>query len=57
MLAFVMAHLQTLKLDRRAVTTIEYGLIAAMVALVIVNGLSSLGKDVALTFNRVSSEL
>jgi pilus assembly protein Flp/PilA len=52
-----MAQLHCLKLDRRAVTSVEYALIAALVALVIINGLATLGKDVALTFNRVSSEL
>lgn len=57
MLAWCMAQLHCLKLDRRAVTSVEYALIAALVALVIINGITTLGKDVALTFNRVSSEL
>jgi pilus assembly protein Flp/PilA len=57
MLVWCMAQLHCLKLDRRAVTSIEYALIAALVALVIINGITTLGKDVALTFNRVSTEL
>ena len=57
MLVWCLAYLQCLKLDRRAVTTIEYGIIAALIAIVIVNGLTTLGKNVSLTFNKISSEL
>lgn len=56
-LVWCLAQWQCLKLDRRAVTTIEYGLIAAMVAVVIVNGATGLGNHVSTTFNKISSEL
>jgi len=46
-------HLQ----DRRAVTAIEYALIAALIAVIIISALTTLGKSVGVTFNRISSEL
>ena len=45
------------KFDNRAVTAIEYALIAALIAVVIIGSVSSLGKDISSTFNKVSSEL
>ena len=44
-------------LDRRAVTAIEYGLIAALVAVVIIVAVSTMGTNLTNTFNRVSTEL
>jgi pilus assembly protein Flp/PilA len=49
--------LQSLKMDRRAVTAIEYALIAALIAVVIIGAVSTLGNNVTNTFNKVSSEL
>ena len=43
--------------DRRAVTAIEYALIAALIAVVIIGALSLLGTNISTTFNTVSSEL
>ncbi len=43
--------------DRRAVTAIEYALIAALIAVVIVGAATQLGTHVSATFNKVSSEL
>jgi pilus assembly protein Flp/PilA len=43
--------------DRRAVTAIEYALIAALIAVVIIGAVSGLGKGVQNTFNKVASEL
>ncbi len=43
--------------DRRAVTAIEYGLIAALVAVVIIVAVSTMGTNLTNTFNRVSTEL
>jgi pilus assembly protein Flp/PilA len=45
------------KADNKAVTAIEYALIAALIAVVIVVAVSALGTNVANTFNSVSSEL
>ncbi len=43
--------------DRRAVTAIEYALIAALIAVVIIGALSLLGTNISSTFNAVSSEM
>ncbi len=43
--------------DDRAVTAIEYALIAALIAVVIIGAVTSLGAGVANTFNTVGSEL
>jgi pilus assembly protein Flp/PilA len=44
-------------MDQRAVTAIEYGLIAALVAVVIIVAVSTMGTNLTNTFNRVSTEL
>ncbi len=46
-----------LKMDERAVTAIEYGLIAALVAVVIIVAVSTMGTNLTNTFNKVSTEL
>jgi pilus assembly protein Flp/PilA len=46
-----------LKLDKRAVTAIEYALIAALIAVVIIGALTTLGSRITTTFNTVASEL
>lgn len=43
--------------DKRAVTAIEYALIAALIAVVIIGALTTLGGNVSSTFNTVASEL
>jgi pilus assembly protein Flp/PilA len=51
-------HVATLlAADKRAVTAIEYALIAALIAVVIIGAVSVLGNNVSSTFNTVSSEL
>lgn len=49
--------LAQLNVDKRAVTAIEYALIAALIAVVIVGAATQLGKNVSSTFNNVASEL
>ena len=49
--------LHALKIDRRAVTAIEYALIAALIAVVIVTAVSTLGTSISTTFTNVASEL
>jgi pilus assembly protein Flp/PilA len=53
---FVEARLSS-NFDNRAVTAIEYALIAALIALVIVGAVTTVGKSLPDTFNRVASEL
>jgi len=49
--------LQKFSADRRAVTAIEYALIAALIAVVIIGAVTNLGTGVSSTFNNVASEL
>ena len=49
--------LNELKFDKRAVTAIEYALIAALIAVVIITAVTTLGKGVSNTFSTVASEL
>ncbi len=53
----VALKLNELKFDKRAVTAIEYALIAALIAVVIIGAVTSLGKGVSSTFATVASEL
>ncbi|OYV37123.1 MAG: pilus assembly protein [Rhodospirillales bacterium 20-64-7] len=49
--------LAALKVDRRAVTAIEYALIAALIAVVIIGAVTQLGTGVKNTFTTVANEL
>ena len=49
--------LHSLEIDRRAVTAIEYALIAALIAVVIIGSVMALGNGVKNTFSAVASEL
>jgi pilus assembly protein Flp/PilA len=43
--------------DRRAVTALEYGLIAALIAVVIIGSLSRVGTNISTSFSKVSSSI
>ncbi len=43
--------------DESGATAIEYGLIAALIAVAIIGAISAVGSDLAGTFTRVSTEL
>jgi pilus assembly protein Flp/PilA len=49
--------LNELKFDKRAVTAIEYALIAALIAVVIITAVTKLGTNISTTFNTVASDL
>ena len=49
--------LQKFSADHRAVTAIEYALIAALIAVVIIGAVTSLGTGVSSTFNSVATQL
>jgi pilus assembly protein Flp/PilA len=57
MLIYLSHALLRLNVDRRAVTAIEYALIAALISVVIITALTTLGKNVSATFNKIASEL
>lgn len=46
-----------LKIDKRAVTAIEYGLIAALIAVAIIAAATTLGSNLSTTFTTVSNKL
>ncbi len=48
---------QQLRSDRRGVTMLEYGLIAALIAAVCIGAVSSLGGTVMNTFTGVASSI
>ena len=43
--------------DLRGATAIEYGLIAALIAIAAITGMSSLGKKVGNTFSNVTTNM
>lgn len=57
MLVTYIRTMLALKMDKRAVTAIEYALIAALIAVVIIGAVTTLGGGVKNTFNTVGSEL
>ncbi len=46
-----------LKKDQRAVTALEYGLIAALISVIIIGALTTLGKNLSSTFNTIASSI
>jgi pilus assembly protein Flp/PilA len=57
MIVYLTSSLRGLRRDSKAVTAIEYGLIAALIAVVIIAAVSALGVGASSTFNTVASEL
>jgi pilus assembly protein Flp/PilA len=53
----VVKLLKTFVADESGATAIEYGLIAALIALVLVGALTALGPKVAGTFNKVGANM
>ena len=49
--------MQQLVRDEEGVTAIEYGLIAALIAVAIIVSVETVGKGVALTFDEVAAKL
>ena len=43
--------------DRRGVTALEYGLIAALIAVVIIGSVQTLGGSISATFDKVTSAI
>ncbi len=46
-----------LKTDRRAVTALEYGLIAGLVAVAIITAVTSLGTSLSTKFTNIASDV
>lgn len=49
--------LRTLATDERGATAIEYGLIAALIAVAVMTTVSGLGSELNTTFTKTSSQL
>jgi len=49
--------LLALKTDRRAVTALEYGLIAALIAGVIIVAVTALGTNISTTFTNLAARM
>lgn len=56
MIEYIKTWLQ-LKTDRRAVTALEYGVIAGVLAVVVVTAFNTLGTGLNSAFNHVASQL
>jgi pilus assembly protein Flp/PilA len=54
---YKIATLKHFASDERGATAIEYGLIAALIAIVIIAGVSSLGKNISTVFEKVSNNI
>jgi pilus assembly protein Flp/PilA len=54
---FDMAFIRTTIRDSRGATAIEYGLIAALIAVAAIGAMSTLGGKLKSTFNNVSRQL
>ena len=46
-----------IKTDRRAVTALEYGLIAGLVAVVIIGAVTSLGRNLSDKFSTIATDV
>ena len=53
----MLTRLRTLLADETAATAIEYGLIAALIAVAAIAAMTSVGTKLGDTFNNVSNEL
>lgn len=52
-----MQYIRKIFRDSKGATAIEYGLIAALIAVAAITAMSSLGSNLTNTFNNVSDEL
>jgi pilus assembly protein Flp/PilA len=57
MFALMTKFRQLMQNDRRGVTALEYGLIAALVAGVVITAVSLLGTNLSSTFNGLATQL
>lgn len=53
----ILRRTRRLRADRRGVTALEYGLIAALIAVAIIGGVTSLGGQLNTAFNNIATEI
>lgn len=57
MFAYCFALLQALRADRKGVTALEYGILAGLIAVVIIGAATTLGGDISSLFGRISTAI
>ena len=57
MFTTLLGLIQTLRSDKRAVTALEYGLIASLIAVAIIGAVTTLGTNIGQTFNFIAGKL
>jgi pilus assembly protein Flp/PilA len=57
MFTTLISLIQNLRTDKRGVTALEYGLIASLVAVVIIGAVTLLGSNLSTTFNHIATTL
>lgn len=53
----ILSRLQAAMAARKGATAIEYGLLAALIAVVIITAVSAVGTNLSATFNKVANKL
>ena len=57
MLVYAFALFQSVKADRKGVTALEYGLIAGLIAVVIIGAVRTLGTDLSTLFTNIGTSI
>jgi pilus assembly protein Flp/PilA len=57
MLSMMIPLIRNLRADKRAVTALEYGLIASLIAVVIMGAVTTLGTNLATKFNDIATAI
>jgi Flp pilus assembly pilin Flp len=57
MFAYVFALMERVRIDRRGVTAMEYGVIAAGIVIVVATAAASLGSKVSTLFGNIGGKL
>ncbi len=57
MLNVFVSTILRLKADRRGVTALEYGLIASLIAVVIITGVTNIGTELAAKFTAIATAI
>jgi pilus assembly protein Flp/PilA len=57
MFAYAFALLQSVKVDSRGVTALEYGLLAGLIAVVIIGAVQTLGTDLNTLFTNIGTKI
>jgi pilus assembly protein Flp/PilA len=56
-MSHILTRVAALKLDKKGVTALEYGLIAALIAVAIITSITLLGTNLSKTFSNVAGNM